>query len=265
MKRIAIGILMAACLLFPGIASAETEEERRVEIQGALMKLEEAYASELLPQDQMQLSFLIDWADRYTQDSEYEWEQFARDFGLCKSAEELSETLYKAYIGITQAQQGQMQREEIMLLCEDIIQSAGLDTEQIPYTCIGNKGTRPDGNSAGWYVIVSDIPGDQRYTPQVDMEFDGDGHLQYMQYCFEEERIEKPSDGAAIQAEQAQSIAREFIAKYVCSEVETSCLQKVYEGRKGDPYWEILCKSQEAQWKVGIGSETGCVYFVEPY
>ena len=79
MKRLVLVALL--CVLLGAVAFAETEDEARAALQNTLMELEETYGAELLPEEQMQLSFLIDWADRYVE-SEL-WAQFAEDFGQC--------------------------------------------------------------------------------------------------------------------------------------------------------------------------------------
>ena len=62
MKRLVLVALL--CVLLGAVAFAETEDEARAALQNTLMELEETYGAELLPEEQMQLRFLIDWADR---------------------------------------------------------------------------------------------------------------------------------------------------------------------------------------------------------
>ena len=108
MKRLVLVALL--CVLLGAVAFAETEDEARAALQNTLMELEETYGAELLPEEQMQLSFLIDWADRYVESEQ--WAQFAEDFGQCQDAQKLSELLNTDYMGINQAEEGLMQREE---------------------------------------------------------------------------------------------------------------------------------------------------------
>lgn len=261
MKRKMIGAFLVASLLLCGAAYAETEEETRIALQEKLQQLEETYGDELSAQDHMQLNLIHDWADRYVQNSE--WERFAEELDQCKDAKALSEWLGKDYIGITQAPEGQMQREEIRQRTVDIIQSAGLDQERVPYISIGNKGVRADGSLAGWWVIASELPGEERATPHVEMEFAGDGKLQYM----ESELAVKEASGADVTAEQAEEIAAEFLTRYVypASEEEKSDSAWEYMTEEKDSYWEVTCQSQtdERHCTMRIEKKTGSVYFAE--
>lgn len=81
MKRLVLVALL--CVLLGAVAFAETEDEARAALQNTLMELEETYGAELLPEEQMQLSFLIDWADRYVESEQ--WAQFAEDFGNART------------------------------------------------------------------------------------------------------------------------------------------------------------------------------------
>ena len=76
MKRLVLVALLCGCWALWRFA--ETEDEARAALQNTLMELEETYGAELLPEEQMQLSFLIDWADRYVESEQ--WAQFAEDF-----------------------------------------------------------------------------------------------------------------------------------------------------------------------------------------
>ena len=128
MKRLVLVALL--CVLLGAVAFAETEDEARAALQNTLMELEETYGAELLPEEQMQLSFLIDWADRYVESEQ--WAQFAEDFGQCQDAQKLSELLNTDYMGINQAEEGLMQREEARQRSIEIVQAAGFDLEQMP-------------------------------------------------------------------------------------------------------------------------------------
>lgn len=150
MKRLVLVALL--CVLLGAVAFAETEDEARAALQNTLMELEETYGAELLPEEQMQLSFLIDWADRYVESEQ--WAQFAEDFGQCQDAQKLSELLNTDYMGINQAEEGLMQREEARQRSIEIVQAAGFDLEQMPYVSLGSK-----GGWNGWEVRVSQIPG----------------------------------------------------------------------------------------------------------
>ena len=125
MKRLVLVALL--CVLLGAVAFAETEDEARAALQNTLMELEETYGAELLPEEQMQLSFLIDWADRYVESEQ--WAQFAEDFGQCQDAQKLSELLNTDYMGINQAEEGLMQREEARQRSIEIVQAAGFDLE----------------------------------------------------------------------------------------------------------------------------------------
>ena len=148
MKRLVLVALL--CVLLGAVAFAETEDEARAALQNTLMELEETYGAELLPEEQMQLSFLIDWADRYVESEQ--WAQFAEDFGQCQDAQKLSELLNTDYMGINQAEEGLMQREEARQRSIEIVQAAGFDLEQMPYVSLGSK-----GGWNGWEVRVSQI------------------------------------------------------------------------------------------------------------
>lgn len=260
-------LLLAACLLLPGAVRGESEEAMRVALQEKLMELDEAYGDELSREERMQLSFYIDWADRYVQDTHCEWKQFGEDFGQCESAQELAALLEKEYIGVTQAPEGQTQREEIRQRCAEILEAAGLDSERVPYVSIGHKGIRENGESGGWLVYAADMPGEERYTPHIIMEFDGQGKLSSMEYIFEQaERVERNGAGASVDAVQARDIACRFAGQYVSPDEEVMAgeAQGVYEGEIGDPYWEILCETEDSAYRIDVGSETGCVYGVDP-
>ena len=136
MKRLVLVALL--CVLLGAVAFAETEDEARAALQNTLMELEETYGAELLPEEQMQLSFLIDWADRYVESEQ--WAQIAEDFGQCQDAQKLSELLNTDYMGINQAEEGLMQREEARQRSIEIVQAAGFDLEQMPYVSLGSKG-----------------------------------------------------------------------------------------------------------------------------
>ena len=166
MKRLVLVALL--CVLLGAVAFAETEDEARAALQNTLMELEETYGAELLPEEQMQLSFLIDWADRYVESEQ--WAQFAEDFGQCQDAQKLSELLNTDYMGINQAEEGLMQREEARQRSIEIVQAAGFDLEQMPYVSLGSK-----GGWNGWEVRVSQIPGDEQRTPGVMLDHRG-GH-----------------------------------------------------------------------------------------
>ena len=166
MKRLVLVALL--CVLLGAVAFAETEDEARAALQNTLMELEETYGAELLPEEQMQLSFLIDWADRYVESEQ--WAQFAEDFGQCQDAQKLSELLNTDYMGINQAEEGLMQREEARQRSIEIVQAAGFDLEQMPYVSLGSK-----GGWNGWEVRVSQIPGDEQRTPGVMLDLANDG------------------------------------------------------------------------------------------
>lgn len=261
MKAKRVGAILAACLFLLGAAYAETEEETRIALQATLQQWEEMYGSELSAQERMQLSFLIDWADRYVQNSE--WERFAGELNQCEDARALSEWLEKDYIGITQAPEGQIQRGEIRQNSIDIIQSSGLDSDRVPYISAGFKGIRTNGDSAGWLVSASDIPGEEQVVPQVIMEFAGNGDLQYMEYtpAGEEE------NGSGVTAELAKETAIEFVTRYVFPGAEMSGSDWEYAVEEKDSYWEVTCQSQtdKRQCTIRVGTETGRIYFVETY
>ena len=192
MKRIVIVALL--CVLLGAVAFAETEDEARAALQNTLMELEETYGAELLPEEQMQLSFLIDWADRYVESEQ--WAQFAEDFGQCQDAQKLSELLNTDYMGINQAEEGLMQREEARQRSIEIVQAAGFDLEQMPYVSLGSK-----GGWNGWEVRVSQIPGDEQRTPGVMLDLANDGAVRYMEYLGEPTEA---AIGAAISEQRAQ-------------------------------------------------------------
>ena len=157
MKRLVLVALL--CVLLGAVAFAETEDEARAALQNTLMELEETYGAELLPEEQMQLSFLIDWADRYVESEQ--WAQFAEDFGQCQDAQKLSELLNTDYMGINQAEEGLMQREEARQRSIEIVQAADLTSSKCltyPWAAgrlerLGSQGL-PD-------------PGDEQRTPGV--------------------------------------------------------------------------------------------------
>lgn len=264
MKKWILLLALSVCLILPSIGYVETEEDVRAQLQQTMEKLEDSYEDKLSEPERLQLSFLHDWADRYVENSE--WVRFAEDYTKCQSVEELSSLLKEDYIGITQAPNGQMQRDEIQKRCMQIMQAAGIDATCVPYLSMGHKGIRSNGNSAGWFAVASDIPGEERYIPQLIMELDVDGNIQNMQYVFEqEEPMEESAEGAAVSAEQAQQIAEKFFVEYVIldSEIKTSVSQSVYEGVKEDPYWKVVCEvSEDSHYQIDVGSVTGHVYAV---
>lgn len=262
MKRKMMVAFLAVRLFLCGVAYAETEE-MRIALQDTLIQLEETYGSELLAQERVQLSFIIDWVDRYVQNSE--WERFVEELNQCKDSKTLSEWLTRDYIGITQAPEGQVQREKIWQKGIDILQSSGLVGDHVLYFSMGNKGIRADGTSGGWLVVASGIPGEEQVTPHVTMEFAGNGNLQYMEYVFPGEK----EDGTSITAEQARAIAIEFVTQYIFTdtEAEKTGLEWDCVVQEEKSYWEVNCISQtdERQCTIRIGKETGHIYFVETY
>lgn len=250
MKRLVLVALL--CVLLGAVAFAETEDEARAALQNTLMELEETYGAELLPEEQMQLSFLIDWADRYVESEQ--WAQFAEDFGQCQDAQKLSELLNTDYMGINQAEEGLMQREEVRQRSIEIVQAAGFDLEQMPYVSLGSK-----GGWNGWEVRVSQIPGDEQRTPGVMLDLANDGAVRYMEYLGEPTEA---AIGAAISEQRAQEIALAFMTQYVDAEGEAACTAQAE-----DSHWKVTFEGQADQQpcEVWIDNQTGAVLLVETF
>lgn len=259
MKKITFTLLMLLSLLLAQIpiACAETEEEMRTALQETLMRLNEQYGAELLPAEQRQLSFLTDWADRYTNSEE--WDRFARDFMQCTSAKQLSALLQRDYIGITQAEEGNLQRKEIQERCVEIVQAAGFSIDDMPYVSLGCKEIRNY-----WEAIVSQIPGEERRTPGFQMDLTNEGNLNCMEYCGE---IAETAPGdAAISAEEAQAIGFDFLSRYVYPHAEASAW--TCDIKTEDSLWRMTCQSrqnEEDKCEIMIGAETGAIYLVDTF
>ena len=263
MKRLVLVALL--CVLLGAVAFAETEDEARAALQNTLMELEETYGAELLPEEQMQLSFLIDWADRYVESEQ--WAQFAEDFGQCQDAQKLSELLNTDYMGINQAEEGLMQREEARQRSIEIVQAAGFDLEQMPYVSLGSK-----GGWNGWEVRVSQIPGDEQRTPGVMLDLANDGAVRYMEYLGEPTEAAiggratsstpNAAIGAAISEQRAQEIALAFMTQYVDAEGEAACTAQAE-----DSHWKVTFEGQADQQpcEVWIDNQTGAVLLVETF
>ena len=241
MKRLVLVALL--CVLLGAVAFAETEDEARAALQNTLMELEETYGAELLPEEQMQLSFLIDW--------EAELHLF---FGQCQDAQKLSELLNTDYMGINQAEEGLMQREEARQRSIEIVQAAGFDLEQMPYVSLGSK-----GGWNGWEVRVSQIPGDEQRTPGVMLDLANDGAVRYMEYLGEPTEA---AIGAAISEQRAQEIALAFMTQYVDAEGEAACTAQAE-----DSHWKVTFEGQADQQpcEVWIDNQTGAVLLVETF
>ncbi len=229
---------------------------------------DEVYGAELDVEKRMQLSFLIDWAERYIVDAQrMDWERFREAVDQCNSAQELKEIIGRDYIGVNQAPEDQVQREQILQRVRQIIEDAGFSLKMMPCISIGHRGVDVDGASIGWYVLASDVPGDRKYTPQMCMELDGEGYIQHMEYMIEgSHHMAYASKEETAQSKIIGERVSRFLTSYVCpgADVQTTLVEWGDEGEEKTPYWIVDCRIPHGDvwYEVVIREKTMRVYSI---